>query len=198
MCIPPLHSPPPMTCDTDPPHLPVLARFPRRWTFLNRHGISINALYSRCAPEGPASADSMNPPIRGLWGLLVMLKDMGDTVFGVWVSEGWGLARRLLCQRRRRVVSFRVSNKLTDSSTFIFGPQVLWGCVGGCSSGQARTTTSHSANLDTSHLAAGTYTSVLTPNICFRTCSNSPAFHNQLFFKFYFTHSSKGPARDFQ
>lgn len=64
-------------------HLPALARLPRTWTLLyslDQHGISLNTLYTRCEPQGPTISQPK--------GSLVVLKDSGDAVFGVWLGEG--------------------------------------------------------------------------------------------------------------
>ncbi|KAJ6578770.1 TLD-domain-containing protein [Mycena vulgaris] len=66
------------------PHLPALLRLARQWTLfysLDQHGISLNTLYSRCAP--PAS--SRTPHAKGA---LVVIQDAGGTLFGVWVADG--------------------------------------------------------------------------------------------------------------
>ncbi|KAF7982682.1 hypothetical protein HWV62_27168 [Athelia sp. TMB] len=65
------------------PHLPALARLPRKWTLLyslDQHGISLNTLYTRCEPQGPSTSHPR--------GSLVVIKDSGDTIFGVWLGEG--------------------------------------------------------------------------------------------------------------
>ncbi|GLB45724.1 putative TLD-domain-containing protein [Lyophyllum shimeji] len=68
--------------DTIRPHLPALARLPRTWTLLyslDQHGISLNTLYTRCeaATQRPQPAA----------GALVVVKDAGDAVFGVWTGR---------------------------------------------------------------------------------------------------------------
>ncbi|KZP32711.1 TLD-domain-containing protein [Athelia psychrophila] len=65
------------------PHLPALARLPRKYTLLyslDQHGISLNTLYTRCEPQGPSNSHPR--------GTLVVVKDSGDTIFGVWIGEG--------------------------------------------------------------------------------------------------------------
>ncbi|KAF9462777.1 TLD-domain-containing protein [Collybia nuda] len=67
------------------PYLPALARLPRRWTLLyslDQHGISLNTLYSRCEAYVEPKIGSPRTP-----GVLVVVKDTGDAVFGVWMGE---------------------------------------------------------------------------------------------------------------
>lgn len=65
-------------------HLPALARLPRKWTLLyslDQHGISLNTLYTQC--EFP-------PPRLGVpspKGALLVVKDAGDALFGLWMGE---------------------------------------------------------------------------------------------------------------
>jgi TLD len=66
------------------PHLPALARLPRKWTLLyslDQHGISLNTLYTLCEFPPPR----LDAPIQR--GALVVLKDAGDALFGVWMGE---------------------------------------------------------------------------------------------------------------
>ncbi|RDB18168.1 Oxidation resistance protein 1 [Hypsizygus marmoreus] len=66
-------------------HLPALARLPRKWTLLyslDQHGISLKTLYARCeAPMQPRPGVSLPA------GALVVVKDAGDTLFGVWTGK---------------------------------------------------------------------------------------------------------------
>ncbi|KAJ7630111.1 TLD-domain-containing protein [Mycena polygramma] len=65
-------------------HLPALLRLPRQWTLfysLDQHGISLNTLYSRCAP--PSS--SRTPHAKGA---LVVMQDAAGVLFGAWVADG--------------------------------------------------------------------------------------------------------------
>ncbi|EPS94800.1 hypothetical protein FOMPIDRAFT_1169299 [Fomitopsis schrenkii] len=64
------------------PHFPALARLPRAWTLLyslDQHGISLNTLYRRCEAH--------------TGGALVVLRDAGDAVFGVWMGQGIHLSK---------------------------------------------------------------------------------------------------------
>ncbi|KAJ6625975.1 hypothetical protein B0H10DRAFT_567832 [Mycena sp. CBHHK59/15] len=66
------------------PNLPALLRLPRQWTLfysLDQHGISLNTLYSRCAP--PSSSRVPHPE-----GALVVMQDSGGAIFGAWVADG--------------------------------------------------------------------------------------------------------------
>ncbi|KAJ7730243.1 TLD-domain-containing protein [Mycena maculata] len=66
------------------PYLPALLRLPRQWTLfysLDQHGISLNTLYSRCAP--PSSTRTPHPK-----GALVVIQDAGGVLFGAWVADG--------------------------------------------------------------------------------------------------------------
>jgi TLD len=66
------------------PHLPALARLPRKWTLLyslDQHGISLNTLYTRCEFSLP-QLGTPSPK-----GALLVLKDAGDALFGVWMGE---------------------------------------------------------------------------------------------------------------
>jgi len=59
------------------PHFPALARLPRSWSLLyslDQHGISLKTLYSRCEDH--------------LSGMLLVMKDSDDAVFGAWMGEG--------------------------------------------------------------------------------------------------------------
>ncbi|KAJ7161073.1 TLD-domain-containing protein [Mycena filopes] len=65
-------------------HLPALLRLPRQWTLfysLDQHGISLNTLYSRCAP--PSSTRTPHPK-----GALVVMQDANNVLFGAWVPDG--------------------------------------------------------------------------------------------------------------
>ncbi|KAJ7750876.1 TLD-domain-containing protein [Mycena metata] len=65
-------------------HLPALLRLPRQWTLfysLDQHGISLNTLYSRCAP--PSSTRTPHPK-----GALVVIQDANNVLFGAWVVDG--------------------------------------------------------------------------------------------------------------
>jgi len=67
------------------PHLPALARLPRKWTLiysLDQHGISLNTLYSRCETHMQTKPGTSGPA-----GVLVVVKDAGDGLFGVWMAE---------------------------------------------------------------------------------------------------------------
>ncbi|KAK7055527.1 Zn(2)-C6 fungal-type domain-containing protein [Favolaschia claudopus] len=66
------------------PHLPALLRLPRQWTLfysVDQHGISLNTLYSRCAP--PSSTRTPHPK-----GALLVIQDAGGVLFGAWVADG--------------------------------------------------------------------------------------------------------------
>ncbi|ESK87364.1 oxidation resistance protein 1 [Moniliophthora roreri MCA 2997] len=66
-------------------HLPALSRLPKTWTLLyslDQHGISLNTLYSRCEPP-PLSASGLSPRK----GEVLVIKDGGDRVFGVFLGE---------------------------------------------------------------------------------------------------------------
>ncbi|KAJ7459501.1 TLD-domain-containing protein [Mycena galericulata] len=66
------------------PHLPALLRLSRQWTLfysLDQHGISLNTLYTRCAP--PTSTRTPYPK-----GALVVIQDAGGVLFGAWVADG--------------------------------------------------------------------------------------------------------------
>lgn len=61
-------------------------RLPRTWTLLysvDQHGISLNTLYSLCAPRVPTKGEPSPPQ-----GALVAVRDEKDGVFGAWVEEG--------------------------------------------------------------------------------------------------------------
>ncbi|KAJ4482069.1 TLD-domain-containing protein [Lentinula aciculospora] len=68
--------------------LPALARLPRSWNLLyslDQHGISLHTLYDKCEnlPQlktGSAFASQV--------GALVVMKDSGDAVFGVYLGDG--------------------------------------------------------------------------------------------------------------
>ncbi|TFK37228.1 TLD-domain-containing protein [Crucibulum laeve] len=67
------------------PHFPALARLPRNWNLLyslDQDGISLNTLYSNC--EAAAEKDKTHSGK----GTLVVVRDAGDTIFGVYVGEG--------------------------------------------------------------------------------------------------------------
>ncbi|KAF5378562.1 hypothetical protein D9615_007099 [Tricholomella constricta] len=67
------------------PHLPALARLPRKWTLiysLDQHGISLNTLYTRC--EGHMQ---VKPGTSAPAGALVVVKDAGDGIFGAWTGK---------------------------------------------------------------------------------------------------------------
>jgi hypothetical protein len=55
---------------------------------LDQHGISLNTLYTRCEVQTPKLGE--NTASRGA---LVVIKDSGDTVFGVWMGEGVKLSK---------------------------------------------------------------------------------------------------------
>ncbi|KZT67811.1 TLD-domain-containing protein [Daedalea quercina L-15889] len=93
------------------PQFPALARLPRSWTLLyslDQHGISLNTLYRRC--------ESHNG------GALVVMRDAGDAVFGVWMGQGIRLSKgayygsgesflwRLLPGKRLRVYKWTGKN----------------------------------------------------------------------------------------
>ena len=59
------------------PFFPALARLPKAWSLLyslDQHGISLNTLYARCQD------------FKG--GVLLVVRDAGDAVFGAWMGEG--------------------------------------------------------------------------------------------------------------
>jgi hypothetical protein len=65
-------------------HLPALLRLPRQWTLfysLDQHGISLNTLYSRCAP--PSSSRPPHPK-----GALLVIQDAVGVLFGAWIADG--------------------------------------------------------------------------------------------------------------
>ncbi|KAG6828947.1 hypothetical protein H0H87_000234 [Tephrocybe sp. NHM501043] len=67
------------------PHLPALARLPRKWTLLyslDQHGISLNTLYNRCEAHMQVPP-GVSPPV----GSLVIVKDAMDGLFGVWLGK---------------------------------------------------------------------------------------------------------------
>jgi hypothetical protein len=69
-------------CNIDLSHLTAFSRLPHTWTLLyslDQHGISLNALYTRCELQGPVSAH-----LEGS----IATKDSGDAVFGAWLGEG--------------------------------------------------------------------------------------------------------------
>jgi hypothetical protein len=60
---------------------------------LDQHGISLNTLYNRCEAHAEAQAKlGMTRGVGGLGigrpGMLLVIKDSGDAVFGVWMGEG--------------------------------------------------------------------------------------------------------------
>ena len=62
------------------PHLPPLARLHKAWTLLyslDQHGISLQTLYARCEAHA-----------GGGGGALVVVRDAGDALFGVWLGDG--------------------------------------------------------------------------------------------------------------
>ncbi|KAH9913202.1 TLD-domain-containing protein [Fomitopsis serialis] len=64
------------------PYFPALARLPRAWNLLyslDQHGISLNTLYRRCENH--------------TGGALVVMRDSGDAVFGVWMGQGIHLSK---------------------------------------------------------------------------------------------------------
>ncbi|OCH86253.1 TLD-domain-containing protein [Obba rivulosa] len=93
------------------PHFPALARLPRAWSLLyslDQHGISLNTLYARCQAH--------------TGGALVVMRDSGDAVFGVWLGEGMHQSKgayygsgtsflwRLLSDRRLRIYKWTGKN----------------------------------------------------------------------------------------
>ncbi|KAF8147825.1 TLDc domain-containing protein, partial [Crassisporium funariophilum] len=73
--------------------LPALSRLPRTWTLiysLDQHGISLNTLYSNCERHAQPPPRSATTGMGMSDGMMVVVKDAGDAVFGVWVSEGLG------------------------------------------------------------------------------------------------------------
>ncbi|KIL61651.1 hypothetical protein M378DRAFT_82211 [Amanita muscaria Koide BX008] len=74
-------------------HLPALDRLPKTWNLvysLDQHGISLNTLYTRCEAHTQAQAQSqarLGGRI-GRPGMIVVVKDSGDSVFGVWSGDG--------------------------------------------------------------------------------------------------------------
>ncbi|KAG5730069.1 hypothetical protein E4T56_gene1877 [Termitomyces sp. T112] len=66
-------------------HLPALARLPRKWTLvysLDQHGISLNTLYDRCEAHMQVKPGTSAPA-----GALLVIKDSGDALFGVWIGK---------------------------------------------------------------------------------------------------------------
>jgi hypothetical protein len=64
------------------PYLPALKRLARSWSLLyslDQHGISLNTLYARCEAH--------------MGGALLVMRDAGDAVFGVWMGEGVRLSK---------------------------------------------------------------------------------------------------------
>ncbi|EMD32723.1 hypothetical protein CERSUDRAFT_108566 [Gelatoporia subvermispora B] len=93
------------------PHFPALARLPRSWSLLyslDQHGISLNTLYTRCQSH--------------TGGAVVVMRDSGDAVFGVWLGEGVHQSRggyygggssfmwRLLPDKRLRIYKWTGKN----------------------------------------------------------------------------------------
>ncbi|KAG5637154.1 hypothetical protein H0H81_005598 [Sphagnurus paluster] len=67
------------------PHLPALARLPRRWTLvysLDQHGISLNTLYTRSEAYTQVRLGTPAPA-----GALLVIRDAGDGLFGVWMGK---------------------------------------------------------------------------------------------------------------
>ncbi|KAG6860808.1 hypothetical protein C0995_007388 [Termitomyces sp. Mi166 len=67
------------------PHLPALARLPRKWTLiysLDQHGISLNTLYDRCEAHMQVKPGTSAPA-----GALLVIKDAGDALFGAWMGK---------------------------------------------------------------------------------------------------------------
>ncbi|KAG6889446.1 hypothetical protein C0992_005166 [Termitomyces sp. T32_za158] len=67
------------------PHLPALARLPRKWTLiysLDQHGISLNTLYDRCEAHM-----QVKPGTAGPAGVFLVIKDAGDALFGAWMGK---------------------------------------------------------------------------------------------------------------
>ncbi|KAG7098010.1 hypothetical protein E1B28_005318 [Marasmius oreades] len=71
-------------------NLPALSRLPRSWNLLyslDQHGISLNTLYtnSEAAPQMKTQSSS---GFATRIGALVVIKDSGDQLFGVYVGDG--------------------------------------------------------------------------------------------------------------
>ncbi|KAG6827072.1 hypothetical protein H0H92_013325 [Tricholoma furcatifolium] len=66
-------------------HLPALARLPKKWMLiysLDQHGISLNTLYDRCEAHMQVKPGTASPA-----GALVVVKDEGNGIFGVWMGK---------------------------------------------------------------------------------------------------------------
>ncbi|KAJ7582643.1 TLD-domain-containing protein [Mycena floridula] len=70
-------------------HLPALARLPRSWSLLyslDQHGISLNTLYARCDIVPKPGAIGRN-------GIVLVIKDANDAIFGAFNGEGLRLSK---------------------------------------------------------------------------------------------------------
>ncbi|KAF9039852.1 TLDc domain-containing protein, partial [Panaeolus papilionaceus] len=68
--------------------LPALFRLPKAWSLiysLDQHGISLNTLYTLSEKH---YSRPPKPGELGNTGMLLVIKDSGDTVFGAWLGEG--------------------------------------------------------------------------------------------------------------
>ncbi|KAJ3747196.1 TLD-domain-containing protein [Lentinula detonsa] len=68
--------------------LPALARLPRSWNLLyslDQHGISLHTLYDMCENQPQLKIGSA---FASKVGALVVMKDSGDAIFGVYMGDG--------------------------------------------------------------------------------------------------------------
>ncbi|KAJ3773197.1 TLD-domain-containing protein [Lentinula raphanica] len=68
--------------------LPALARLPRSWNLLyslDQHGISLHTLYDKCENQPQLKTGS---GFTTKVGALVVMKDSGDAIFGVYMGDG--------------------------------------------------------------------------------------------------------------
>ncbi|KAK7032495.1 oxidation resistance protein 1 [Paramarasmius palmivorus] len=83
----------PVLADEIRAYLPALSRLPKAWHLLyslDQHGISLNTLYSRCEPPIPSSAFGISPRK----GEVLVVKDAGDAIFGVFLGESLSGVRK--------------------------------------------------------------------------------------------------------
>ncbi|KII83721.1 hypothetical protein PLICRDRAFT_439093 [Plicaturopsis crispa FD-325 SS-3] len=73
------------------PYCPALARLPRTWSLLyslDQHGISLKTLYTRCSLDFRAQQKGKGTALVGEAGMLLVVRDAGDAVFGAFVGDG--------------------------------------------------------------------------------------------------------------